>query len=80
METNHEIQKIEKQALTTFTIGSAVVFSAALYYCYGTHHFMEMSIVSGAVLFLALLVINTYRSFHQENFSAQLEEKYHFNH
>ena len=65
METNDEIQKIEKSALTTFTIGSAVVFVAALYYCYITHHFMEMGFVSGAVVFLALLVINTYKSFNK---------------
>ena len=65
MQTNDEIQKIEKQALTTFTIGSAVVFAVALYYCYFTHRFMEMGIVSGAVIFLSLLVINTYKSFNK---------------
>ena len=80
METNYEVQKIEKQALTTFTIGAACVFSAALTYCYFTRHFMELGITMGAVLFLAILIINTYRSFNQETASTRPVEEYYFNH
>ena len=63
MESNNEIQKIEKQALNVFLLLALVVYAAAIGYCYITNRLIEMGIVSVAVAVLALLVMNTYKSF-----------------
>lgn len=62
METKNETQKTIKQALTTFVLLAAVVFAVSLAYCYITEHFMEMGVVSGAVILLAVLIFNLFQS------------------
>ncbi len=62
METKNNIQKIEKQALTGFTMLASSGLAAALLYCYSTNRFFEMGLVGVSTLLLAILVADTFRT------------------
>jgi hypothetical protein len=62
METQNNIHKMEKQALTVFIVLAAASLGAALGYCYLTNRLMEMGLLGASTFLLSIVVVQTYRS------------------
>ena len=59
---NSPKKNISVSAITVFAAGAAIVYFAALYYCYATGHFFEMEVLAAVMVFVAAFVLFIRRS------------------
>ena len=60
-ERGRENKQMEKNALTVFAVGSAIVFSAAIYYSYNSGQYLACYMLGGVIVFLVAFLSLIFR-------------------